>query len=88
MLYCRVIKVKIKSIVLFGINIDLYQLGWGNITTTNNYLAVSVDNGIIFIDHQTLEVVKTIDTDGISPWYLHGTNDKIFYYIPTDASQR
>lgn len=73
-------KVKIKSIVLSGIIFDLHQWGWGDITTTNNNLAVSVCKGIMIIDHQTLEVVKTIDTDGISPWYLHGTNDKIFYY--------
>ena len=72
-------KVKIKSIVLSGINFGLYQLGWGNITTTNNNLAVSVGNGIMIIDHQTLEVVKTIDTDGLFPCCLCGTNDKIFY---------
>jgi hypothetical protein len=72
-------KVKIKSIVLPGIIFDLHQSGWGNITTTNNNLAVSVHNGIMIIDHQTMEVVKTIDTDGTSLWCLHGTNDKIFY---------
>ena len=73
-------KVKIKSIVLSGIIFDLHQWGWGDITTTNNNLAVSVCKGIMIIDHQTLAVVKKIDTDGISPWYLHSTNDKIFYY--------
>ena len=31
------------------------------------------------IDHQTGEVVKTIDIDGITPCCLHGTSDKIFY---------
>jgi hypothetical protein len=58
-------KVKIKSIVLSGINFDMHQLEWGDITTTNNNLVVSVGNGIMIIDHQTLEVVKKIDTDGI-----------------------
>ena len=48
--------------------------------TTNNNLAVSVGNGIMIIDHQTLEVVKTIDADGLFPCCLYGTNDKIFYY--------
>jgi len=72
-------KVKLKSIVLSGINFDLHQLGWSDITTINNNLVVGARNGIMIIDHQTLDVIKTIDTNGISPWCLHGTSDKIFY---------
>ena len=73
-------KVKIKSIILSGINFDMHQLEWGDITTTNNNLVVSVGNGIMIIDHQTLVLVKTINTNGKFPWCLYGTNDKIFYY--------
>ena len=73
-------KVKIKSIDLSGITCDFHQLRCSDITTTNNNLAVSVCKGIMIIDHQTLEVVKTIDTDCLFPCCLHGTNDKIFYY--------
>jgi hypothetical protein len=50
-----------------------------NITTINNNLVVGVLNSILIIDRQTGEVVKTIDTGGISTWCLHGTSDKIFY---------
>jgi hypothetical protein len=44
-------KVKIKSIILSGINFDMHQLEWGDITTTNNNLVVSVGNGSIHTCH-------------------------------------
>jgi hypothetical protein len=72
-------KVKLKSIVLHNINFLLHFCQMSNITTINNNLVVGVLNSILIIDRQTGEVVKTIDTGGISTWCLHGTSDKIFY---------
>ena len=72
-------KVYLKSLVLHDINLLLHFCQMSNITTINNNLVVGVLNSIVIIDHQTGEVVKTIDTDGISTWCLHGTSDKIFY---------
>ena len=71
-------KVKLKSIVLPGINFLLNLCRLCNITTINN-IVVGIDNGIVIIDHHTDEVVKKIDIGGITPWCLHGTSDKIFY---------
>lgn len=72
-------KVKLKSIVIPD-NYFIFGLcRMSSITTINNKLVVSVYNSILIIDHQTCEVVKTIHTDGISTWCLHGTSDKIFY---------
>ena len=69
-------KVKLKSIVLHNIN---FRLLLCKITTINNNIVVGIHNSIVIIDHQTGEVVKTIDIDGITPCCLHGTGDKIFY---------
>ena len=72
-------RVHLKSIVLSGIEFDTYFCGMYKITTINNNLVVGKDNGIVIIDHQTGDVVKTIDTNGTCTWCVHGTSDKIFY---------
>ncbi|XP_052103220.1 uncharacterized protein LOC127736681 [Mytilus californianus] len=64
-------KLKLKSISLPGM--------WcGSITTINNQLVVYGDNRLQIIDHQTGEVVQTIQTD-CDPYWLHGSGDRIFY---------
>ena len=69
-------KVKLKSIALHDIYSQIFLF---YITTINNNIVVGIHNSIVIIDHQTGEVVKTIDTGGISTCCLHSTSDKIFY---------
>ncbi|CAC5381851.1 unnamed protein product [Mytilus coruscus] len=66
-------KLKLKSISL------LPMWWWGGITTINNKLVVGDVNRLLIIDHQTGEVVQTIQT-GCCPDRLHGSGDRIFYY--------
>ena len=72
-------RVHLKSIVLSGIEFSSSLCGMCKITSINNNLVVGKDNSLVIIDHQTGEVVKTIDAGGISIWFLHGIRDKIFY---------
>ncbi|XP_052089731.1 uncharacterized protein LOC127726383 [Mytilus californianus] len=65
-------KLKLKSISLPGM---LYLIG---ITTINNKLVVGGVNRLLIIDHQTGEVVQTIQTDR-HPGRLQGSGDRIFY---------
>ncbi|CAG2240310.1 unnamed protein product [Mytilus edulis] len=65
-------KLKLKSISVPGMR------WWGSgITTINNKLVVGGDK-LLIIDHQTGEVVQTIQTD-CDPGRLHGSGDRIFY---------
>ncbi|CAG2199118.1 unnamed protein product [Mytilus edulis] len=67
-------KLKLKSI-------SVPEMWWwmGNITTINNKLVVcGCDNSLLIIDHQTGEVVQTIQTD-CYPDRLHGSGDRLFY---------
>ncbi|CAG2216472.1 unnamed protein product [Mytilus edulis] len=48
------------------------------ITTINNKLVVGGENRLLIIDHQTGEVVQTIQAD-CDPARLHGSGDRIFY---------
>ncbi|CAC5362387.1 unnamed protein product [Mytilus coruscus] len=68
-------KLKLKSISVPE------KLWWGGITTINNKLVVRGDKRLQIIDHQTREVVQTIQTDS-NPVRLHGSGDRIFYYDP------
>ncbi|CAG2195954.1 unnamed protein product [Mytilus edulis] len=66
-------KLKLKSISVPG-------MWWeSDITTINNKLVVGGDKRLLIIDHQTGEVVQTIQTD-CDPCRLHGSGDRIFYY--------
>ncbi|CAG2256580.1 unnamed protein product [Mytilus edulis] len=66
-------KLKLKSISVPG----MWWKG-SDITTINNKLVVGGDNRLLIIDHQTGEVVQTIQTD-CDPGRLHGSRDRIFY---------
>ncbi|XP_052078770.1 uncharacterized protein LOC127716576 isoform X4 [Mytilus californianus] len=65
-------KLNLKSISIPGMR------WWIGITTINNNLVVGVGDTLLIIDHQTEEVVQTIQTD-CSPYRLHGSGDRIFY---------
>ncbi|CAG2203369.1 unnamed protein product [Mytilus edulis] len=65
-------KLKLKSISVPG------MWWWSGITTINNKLVVGGNNRLLIIDHQTGEVVQTIQTD-CDPDRLHGSGDRIFY---------
>ncbi|XP_071127762.1 uncharacterized protein [Mytilus edulis] len=65
-------KLKLKSISVP----DMWSLG--GITTINNKLVVGGVNILLITDHQTGEVVQTIQTD-CDPQKLHGSLDRIFY---------
>ncbi|CAC5381876.1 unnamed protein product [Mytilus coruscus] len=79
-----------KCIEMYDINnkqklksISVPRMRWcfSDITTINNKLVVGVDYKLQIIDHQTGEVVQTIKTDCVPHW-LHGSDDRIFYYNP------
>ncbi|CAC5362457.1 unnamed protein product [Mytilus coruscus] len=65
-------KLKLKSISPPGMS------RYGDITTINNKLVVGGKDRLLIIDHQTGEVVQTIQTDS-RPGRLHGSGDRIFY---------
>ncbi|XP_052103219.1 uncharacterized protein LOC127736680 [Mytilus californianus] len=65
-------KLKLKSISVPG----MWQTT--GITTTNNKLVVFGQYKLLIIDHQTGEVVQTIETECIPNW-LHGSGDRILY---------
>ncbi|XP_076117187.1 uncharacterized protein LOC143084972 isoform X3 [Mytilus galloprovincialis] len=65
-------KLKLKSISVPGMR-------WGRgITTINNKLVVGGNKRLHIIDHQTGEVVKTIQTD-CGPYRFQGSGDRLFY---------
>ncbi|XP_052103243.1 uncharacterized protein LOC127736700 [Mytilus californianus] len=66
-------KLKLKSISPPG-------MWWfeSGITTINNKLVVGGDNRLLIVDHQTGEMVQTIQTK-CQPYRLHGSGDRIFY---------
>ncbi|XP_071124688.1 uncharacterized protein [Mytilus edulis] len=64
-------KLKLKSI-------SLPEMWWGSITTINNKIVVCDDNSILIIDHQTGEVVQTIQTD-CDHYRFRGSGDRLFY---------
>ncbi|XP_063414838.1 uncharacterized protein LOC134696812 [Mytilus trossulus] len=66
-------KLKLKSISLTRI------WWWSGITSINNKLVVTGYKRLLIIDHQTGEVVQTIQTD-FDPQKLHGSGDRIFYW--------
>ncbi|VDI55349.1 Hypothetical predicted protein, partial [Mytilus galloprovincialis] len=65
-------KLKLKSISVPGMR---YM---SDIITINNKLVLCVYNILLIIDHQTGEVVQTIQTD-CHPGRLQGSGDRIFY---------
>ncbi|CAC5362449.1 unnamed protein product [Mytilus coruscus] len=66
-------KLKLKSIPVPGM--------WGgNITIINNNLVVDGDYSLLCIDHQTGEVIQIIKTE-CTPYRLHGSGDRIFYWV-------
>ncbi|CAC5362407.1 unnamed protein product [Mytilus coruscus] len=69
-------KLKLKSI-----SVPRMRWWWRGITTINNKLVVRGDNRLLIIDHQTGEVVQTLQTDCCLV-RLHGSGDRIFYYDP------
>ncbi|VDI54777.1 Hypothetical predicted protein [Mytilus galloprovincialis] len=64
-------KLKLKSISVPG-------MCWRSITHINNNLVVHDYKRLLIIDHQTGEVVQTIQTDFYSN-SLHGSGDRIFF---------
>ncbi|XP_071124918.1 uncharacterized protein [Mytilus edulis] len=66
-------KLKLKSISVP----EMLCLG-SDITTINNKLVVCGESSLYIIDHQTGEVVQSIQTD-CNPYWLHGFGDRIFY---------
>ncbi|VDH89772.1 Hypothetical predicted protein [Mytilus galloprovincialis] len=65
-------EIKLKSIIIPGL------LQWGGITTIINKLVVCVEDRLQIIDHQTGEVVQTIQTN-CDPDKVHGSGGRIFY---------
>ncbi|XP_076117275.1 uncharacterized protein LOC143085031 [Mytilus galloprovincialis] len=68
-------KLKLKSISVPGM--DWWR--GSDITTINNKLLVCGNKRLLIIDHQTGEVVQTIQTD-FTPDRLHRSGDRIFYW--------
>ncbi|XP_071124772.1 uncharacterized protein [Mytilus edulis] len=73
------------SIEMYDINnkltlksISVPRITWTGITTINNKLVVSGNKNLLTIDHQTGEVVQTIQS-ACYPYWLHGSGDRIFY---------
>ncbi|XP_076070277.1 uncharacterized protein LOC143041974 [Mytilus galloprovincialis] len=68
-------KHKLKSISVPRIN------SYCGITMMNNKLVVGGDGRLQIVDHQTGEIVQTIETDCIPRW-IHASGDKIFFINP------
>ncbi|XP_071124919.1 uncharacterized protein [Mytilus edulis] len=71
-------KLKLKSI-------SVPEMLCGNIANIDKQLVIRGDKRLLIIDHQTGEVVNTIET-GCGPWRLHGSGDRIFYGDDDDNS--
>ncbi|CAC5394545.1 unnamed protein product [Mytilus coruscus] len=65
----------------FTVAVTLFLVWWwSDITTINSKLVVEDDDRLLIIDHQTGEVVQTIQTDCF-PYRLHGSGDRILYCV-------